>query len=356
VRTAQPADRQGLAAQGRASDSTALVTGIDRGIPSRLSQYWQRWSWIVWAAVAGFAAYILFGRLRSIDVDDLWRLVSDTPLTTLLAALLCCALAFVMTGCYEIAAARLLAVPLAARYAFVTGCISSAIGHCTGAAMVGAGLIRLRRLSPLGWSPQQVSALSLLGAMPFMLGVGWLLDVALILGSEQAARALHLPAQVVYAIGWAGLAKDVAWLLIVWRRRRPLAFANWQLQLPSLRHSLLQVAVGTIETFLVANILFLFLEPSLDIGLPAFVAVYVLGIVVSVISHVPAGLGVLEATLLLLLPQVPPVHLIGAVLMYRAVFELVPLAFGVIALTLGELQGATRLRIADRPHVPERPH
>lgn len=316
---------------------------------TRLSQFWQRWSWVAWTTVAGFAAYILFGRLRSIDVDDLWRLVSETPLSTLLAALLCCALAYVVIGCYEIAAARLLAVPLTARYAFATGCIASAIGHCTGSAMVGAGLIRLRRLSPLGWSPQQVSALSVLGAMPFMLGVGWLLDVALILGSEQAARALHLPAHIVNTVGWIGLGKDVAWLLIVWRRRRPLAFASWRLQLPSFRHSLLQVAVGAIETFLVANILFLLLRPSLDIGLTAFVAVYVLGIVVSVISHVPAGLGVLEATLLLMLPQVPPAHLIGAVLMYRAIFELLPLALGVMALALGELQGAARMRISERP-------
>ena len=298
--------------------------------------------------MAGVAAYILFGRLRGIDIDDLWRLIVETPLTSLLAATLCCALAYVVIGCYEIAAARLVAAPLSARYAFATGCIASAIGHCTGAAMFGAGLIRLRRLAPLGWSPQQVSALSVLGAMPFMLGVGWLVDVALILSSEQAARALHMPANIVNTIGWVGLGKDVAWLLIVWRRRRPLAFASWQLKLPSLRHSLLQVTCGAIETFLVANILYLFLQPSLDIGLTAFVAVYVIGIVVSVISHVPAGLGVLEATLLLLLPQVPPLQLIGAVLMYRTIFELLPLALAMIGLALGELQGAARMRVSER--------
>ena len=38
-----------------------------------------------------------------------------------------------------------------------------------------------------------------------------------------------------------------------------------------------------------------------------------------------AGLGVLEAALLLMLPQVPPAKLLGAVLAYRAVFEILPL-------------------------------
>ena len=101
---------------------------------------------------------------------------------------------------------------------------------------------------------------------------------------------------------------------------------------------MIQVIVGLIETLLVAAILYLFLEPSLDIGLPAFVAIYVLAIVVSVISHVPAGLGVLEATLLLMLPEVPTAQLLAAVLAYRVVFELLPLAVGLAALAISEVR------------------
>ena len=43
------------------------------------------------------------------------------------------------------------------------------------------------------------------------------------------------------------------------------------------------------------------------------------------LSNVPAGLGVLEAALFLMLPQVPPGKLVGAVLAYRAVYEVLPL-------------------------------
>ena len=45
----------------------------------------------------------------------------------------------------------------------------------------------------------------------------------------------------------------------------------------------------------------------------------------------PAGLGVLESMLLLLLPDVPPEQLLAAVLMYRAIYEIVPM---LIALAL----------------------
>jgi len=50
-----------------------------------------------------------------------------------------------------------------------------------------------------------------------------------------------------------------------------------------------------------------------------------------VLSHVPAGLGVLESMLLLLLPGVPPEQLLAAVLIYRMIYEIVP-ALGSLAL------------------------
>jgi uncharacterized membrane protein YbhN (UPF0104 family) len=46
---------------------------------------------------------------------------------------------------------------------------------------------------------------------------------------------------------------------------------------------------------------------------------------------VPAGLGVLESMLLLLMPHVPPEQLLASVLLYRVIYEVIPL---VIALAI----------------------
>jgi uncharacterized membrane protein YbhN (UPF0104 family) len=59
--------------------------------------------------------------------------------------------------------------------------------------------------------------------------------------------------------------------------------------------------------------------------------VYLASILAGALSHVPAGLGVLESVLLLLLPQVPPAELLAAVLLYRVIYEVIPL---VVALAL----------------------
>ena len=52
---------------------------------------------------------------------------------------------------------------------------------------------------------------------------------------------------------------------------------------------------------------------------------YLSSVLAGVLSHVPAGLGVLESMLLLLLPHVPPAELLAAVLLYRVIYEIVPL-------------------------------
>jgi uncharacterized membrane protein YbhN (UPF0104 family) len=72
-------------------------------------------------------------------------------------------------------------------------------------------------------------------------------------------------------------------------------------------------------------VLYLLLPESAQIAFLPFVAVYLASILVGVISHVPAGLGVLESMLLLLLPHVPPEQLLASVLLYRVIYEVVPL-------------------------------
>jgi uncharacterized membrane protein YbhN (UPF0104 family) len=57
---------------------------------------------------------------------------------------------------------------------------------------------------------------------------------------------------------------------------------------------------------------------------------------------VPAGLGVLESMLLLLLPHVPPDELLAAVLLYRVIYEILPLVVSLALWGGYELASATR--------------
>jgi uncharacterized membrane protein YbhN (UPF0104 family) len=130
-------------------------------------------------------------------------------------------------------------------------------------------------------------------------------------------------------------------------RKAPIKLGGWAVNLPTLPMTLLQVVVGLTDIALVASVLYMLLPESAQIGFLPFLAVYLASILVGVLSHVPAGLGVLESMLLLLLPQVPPEELLAAVLLYRVIYEIVPVMLALAIWGVYELvaHDGARLRL-----------
>ena len=60
--------------------------------------------------------------------------------------------------------------------------------------------------------------------------------------------------------------------------------------------------------------------------------VYIAAVLAGALSGVPAGLGVFESVLFLAFPQLPAETLLGTLLAYRLVYELIPFVFGLLLL------------------------
>jgi phosphatidylglycerol lysyltransferase len=296
----------------------------------------KRFAPLVWLSIAGLAAWVLVERIEEIDFDQVLLDLGAVPMPIMLVALLCSAGVYTTVGLYEGIAARLASGRNLRRQAFRTAVIANPLGRAIGVAMASGGALRYRMYSPEGLSIREVGAIILLVAMPYVFGVGWLIDLSLLLHLQDAARAFQLPIAVVTAFGVLGLAKDVGWLAFVASRREPITIRGQSIRLPSLRDALVQIGFGLVQISLMTTILYLFMPPELNMTWPAFVAIYCISFVAGQVSNVPAGLGVLEAALFLMLPHVPPGKLVGAVLAYRAIYELIPLGIGLLLLLLYE--------------------
>jgi len=257
-------------------------------------------------------------------------------LAIMLVALLCSAGVYTTVGLYEGIAVRIASGRNLRRQAFRTAVIANPLGRAIGVAMASGGALRYRMYAPEGLSIREVGAVILLVAMPYVFGVGWLIDLSLLLHLQDAARAFKLPVAIVAVFGVFGLAKDVGWLAFVASRKEPITIRGQSIRLPSLRDALVQIAFGLVQISLMTTILYLFMPPELNMTWPAFVAIYCISFVAGQVSNVPAGLGVLEAALFLLLPHVPPGKLVSAVLAYRAVYELIPLGVALSLLLIYE--------------------
>lgn len=292
---------------------------------------------VVWLSIAGVAAWVLVQRIDAINFDDVLQHLAAVPTPIVIAALVCSAGVYTTVGLYEGIAVRLASGRSLRRQAFRTAVISNPIGRALGVAMISGGALRYRMYAPEGLSIRQVGAVILLVAMPYAFGVGWLIDLSLLLHLEEASRAFQLPLAAVAVLGVLGLAKDVGWLAFVARRTQPISFGGESIRLPSLRDALVAIAFGLAQISLMTTILYLFMPAELNLAWPAFVAIYCIAFVAGQLSNVPAGLGVLEAALFLMLPQVPPGKLVGSVLAYRAVYEVIPLIGALVLLVVYEV-------------------
>ena len=312
--------------------------------------------------LGALAAWVLWRTFQRISVADVIAQMRAMPASTLVLAALCAAGAFTTLAFYEVAVVRYVKHCIGRAKPMVTAFIAFPLGHAVGQAMLSGGALRYRMYTPAGFSATEVGATVLMANMPYGLAFGLFLDLALVLTAPTLEPFFRISSHWLVTLGCVGLAKDFGYLLLVVLRKKPIKLGGWHVPLPSPAMTALQLFVGAIDVVLVSSILFLLLPDSAGIGFLPFLAVYLASVLAGVLSHVPAGLGVLESMLLLLLPDVPPEQLLAAVLMYRVIYEIIPV---ICALTLwGVFEGfssdGARLRVfgrqaraagADRPTI-----
>ncbi|HEX7035722.1 MAG TPA: UPF0104 family protein, partial [Pseudomonadales bacterium] len=127
-------------------------------------------------------------------------------------------------------------------------------------------------------------------------------------------------------VGAAMLALVAVYLWLCARaRRRRFTVRGVEVELPPLPMAGLQLAISCASWLSIGMIIYLLLQQQ--IGFPTVMGVLLVGAVAAVATHIPAGLGVLEASFVLLLgDRMAAPELLAGVLAYRVFFYLLPLA------------------------------
>lgn len=211
---------------------------------------------------------------------------------------------------------------------------SLSIGHNIGVAALSGGAVRYRFYSKWGVSGGEVANVILFSGVTVLLGLITLAGTALFLRPDAAGEMTGLSSSLIRLLAIGGLCVPAAYVAVAvffsgftWR------FKHWEFRIPKLKLALAQILVGFVNFAFVAACLHQTVLAFADVGYINVAAVYAIANGTALISHVPGGLGVLEATVLYLLQGAP---LVGAVLAFRFCYFLVPLAIGLPMLLLAE--------------------
>ena len=230
-------------------------------------------------------------------------------------------------------ALRCIERPLAYWKAALASFCSLSIGHNVGFAGLSSGAVRYRFYSRWGLGFEDVAKLVVYCGITVAMGLVTVAGLSLLLNPALVARLVGAGHVVVRMMGLALLMLPAAYIGLT-RFRMSISLFGRTVRLPSAWLAASQVGVGTVNYLCVAACVHQLLGGAATIGYPDVAAAYVLAHTGMIASHVPGGLGVLESIVLSLLPGA---SVLAALLMFRVLYFLAPMAFGLALLGLSEV-------------------
>lgn len=291
----------------------------------------------------GFAA---FQRLtREIRFDDVMNAVHGLSPIQVILALAFTAASYLALTCYDVLALRLIGRPLSWRTAALASFTSYTLSHNLGLALLTGGSARYRVYSNAGLEAGDVArVVGIAGAM-FWSGVVTIAGLALLAHpGPLTLLGITLAAPIPQASGLALFAVMASLVTACGFVDQRMGWHGFTFPVPRPREALAQLAVAGLDIACASAALFVLIPGAATGLLPAFILAYSLAIIVSVITHVPGGVGVFEAVVLAVVP-VDRTALFAALIAYRIIYYLLPLAISALLLTWLEVSRSNRPRL-----------
>lgn len=300
----------------------------------------RRWpQYLLVAAVTMFAVFLLYRTLSRYDWEELVNAVTAVSYGHLAVALGFTALSYFSLTFFDWLALHYACHPLPYRRAAIASFTSLSIGHTVGLAALSSGAIRYRFYSRWGLRGSEVAQVIVFSGMTVGLGLAILGGAALLFEPDLAMEVLGLSRGAVRLLAAVALALPVAYISAAALLRRAVSIRGREMRMPTLKLALAQVVIGPLNFVFVAAALHQAVLSLADISYLSVASAYVSANVATLITHVPGGLGVIEAVLVYLLPGT---GLIGAILVFRFAYFLVPLVLGLVTLAVSELAVSRR--------------
>jgi uncharacterized membrane protein YbhN (UPF0104 family) len=291
----------------------------------------RRWPWLKRGAAIAFlllVATLVVLEARKVQWHQVLATLRAMPGASLLVALALAACSHLLYSCFDLLGRRYTGHRLRARTVMAVTFVSYAFNLNMGTLIGGAG-IRFRLYLQMGLPLDAVARVLTLSMITNWLGYLLLAGIVVMLQpTELPLRGLR-DAGVHWVAGGALLLVPLAYVVAcAGSRRRVVQVRGHRLHLPSFPLALSQVALSSVNWLVMAAVIWTLLGGRLEY--PAVLCALLAAAVAGVVSHVPAGLGVLEAVFVTLLSdRMPKEALLAALLAYRALYYLLPLAVAI---------------------------
>ncbi len=316
------------------ADDARTVTG-----PVRLRMALARGRpWLVagfWVLVAAGVGGALYQAGSQTSYGAVVAALGAVPPSRVALALAATAASYLALTGYDVCALRYAGATLPYRVVAATSFIAYALSNSIGLGVLTGGGVRMRLYGAAGVDPGRISLAIAFAAMAFGMGTVAVGTLGLVWSAPAAAPLLGISAATLRWVA-AAVAAGGALALLALHRRRGRSVLG--VRVPSAALTVRVLLFAMVDMTASATVLWLLL-PAGAVGFPLLVSCYAVAVLAGVLSHVPGGLGVLEAVMLTALGGAVPTHdVVAALVLNRVVYYLVPLLLGLLMLAAQELR------------------
>ncbi len=272
------------------------------------------------------AIYVVQREFRHLKVEDIKASLAAIPASALVISFAWTVLSYGVLTFYD----RLGTIYAGhkvryRRVAFASFC-AYALSHNLGFAAVSGAAVRYRLYSHWGLSAVQIA--KVVGFCSLTFGLGGLVLGGCILFFEPLSIPFFssvLPLWAFYIIGGAMWA-IVAAYVIVSKAAGTLRLRGHEFNLPNWRMAIVQVALASVDVAVTAAIFYALIPATPGLTYLRFLACYLASYSAGLLANLPGGIGVFDTAMLLgLEPYLPPPVILGAILVFRLYYYIIPL-------------------------------
>ena len=302
------------------------------------------------------AIYVVQREFRTLKIEDIRRALEAIPTHSLIVSFAWTVAAYGILTFYDrlgtIYAGRVVSY---GKVAFASFC-AYALSHNLGFAAVSGAAVRYRLYAHWGLTPAQIAKVIAFCSLTF--GLGGMVLAGTILVIEPGSVPFFgdkLPHWVMYCIAGLLWSIDIGYLTLA-RVLGKFRLFGHEVELPGPRMALLQVLLATVDVAVTAAIFYSLLPEAIGLTYLRFVGVYLASYSAGLIATIPGGLGVFDGAMLIgLSPYLDAPRIVGAILVFRLYYYIIPLFFAGSMFAGNELmlRGRSMLHAKDAKGAPE---
>ncbi len=298
------------------------------------------WSNLIWPVIGvgavALSLWLLVRELRGLSLSEVEHAVAAISSSRWALAIGCTLVAYLALAWYDRIALAHLGFKLPWRFISAVSFTTYALSHNIGMSMFSGAMVRYRAYSTKGLTLAEVGILVAFCSFTFALGTALLGGVVFLAEPDILAGLFHLPQGTVRLVGGGFLVLVALYVAGSAFNFPPLTIGTFKLVYPRLNITLRQLVAGPLELLGAAGIIYCALPAAENPGFLIVLGVFLASFSAALLSHAPGGLGVLEVVFLKALPDIPKADVLAALLVFRLLYLLAPLAFGIVAVVLFE--------------------